>query len=649
MHEPQQSFQYSPLGGRPELPKLEVPSLARERCAMLARVTRDQSLFSEERLALLLRVADGILAPTLSDPSSMPRVITAFAASLAARWRSAGEGQPELQAAMGRARDRLAAIVRSHAVQFSPQELSHLVRAMERMKLRDAACAEALALASERPMWQRGPQNVVEHLVGLNKIGLARGELLGDAAVMMVPHLSELPIYSIHKLMGLLMGLPRGESGAVSKIAEALTSRVSEMAPRELATAARLFSSSSHRPMPLLAAVISRATERTSEFSQRELLDMLRSASELQSEETQRLFSAAVPLVRGYLSAGSLPASRIATTLGSYARVHVFDHKLVKTAISQLAGRVKELTPEQATTAACALGAFSICNKAILTGIREVIIPDLKSLEPHVLARLAWSFAVLRWRDEELFGKIAEAARDALPRFPGISLSSLAWSFANVAIADRALFEAIASKVRPGGPLERMRSGRIAWSMAVVAPDLLPSCFSREDLHQTGNVAEWHQYYQALLVSGEVSPLERFPRMTEADNRQTERPANNFESDVHRVLRERLRILPQRIDAGRLVAGIETDFIIRTEGRPVVVECDGDAYHRTQGPDGGTSTGADILQDRLLERCGYVVFHVSSSDFYGPHSAKVFSDLEAVLRQERQRGPLPGGLRRLSP
>ena len=75
MPEPQQSFAYSPLRGRPELPKLEVPSLARERCATLARVCRDRSLFSEERLALLLRMADSTLAPTVLDPQSSELMI----------------------------------------------------------------------------------------------------------------------------------------------------------------------------------------------------------------------------------------------------------------------------------------------------------------------------------------------------------------------------------------------------------------------------------------------------------------------------------------------------------------------------------------------------------------------------------------------
>lgn len=649
MPEPQQSFTYSPLRGRPELPQLEVPSLARERCALLARVCRDRSLFSEERLALLLRMADSTLAPTVLDPQSMPRVITSFAVSLAARWPAVSATQAGLQAAKERTRDLLAGLIQSHVTKFSAQELVHIVKALGAMKLRDPECAQALAGASERPMWLLGPKKVIEHLHGLDVLGLKSHVIATDAAEMMLPRLSELPVYAIHKLVGMLIDLPVEPSQILPRIGEALLPRVPDMSPRELATTVHLFLSGVQRPGPLLAAVACEAAKRASEFSQRELLDMLRELGENRSDETRQFLNAAIPFVVGFLAAGNLVPSRLASILGSYARAQVFSRELVMAASSQLVGRLDELTPSQVVRAVWALAAFSIQDERFLVGASKAIMPHMQSLEPRALACLAWAYSSVRWRDEQLFGRISEVAQASLPRFPAASLSGLVWSFGNVAIADRPLFERVARHVHEGNPARWMRSGRTAWGMAIAAPDLLPSCCAREDLMQSSGPVEWHQYYQALIVAGAVSPLEKFPMLAEIESTRSERPISSFEKDVRRILVERLQVPPQKIDSRRLVAGIETDFIVRTRSKPVVIECDGHSYHRTIGPNGGTPVGADILQDRVLERCGYEVFHILSSDFYGPNRAKVVEGLASCLRDQRERAPLPVGIRRLLP
>ena len=88
-----------------------------------------------------------------------------------------------------------------------------------------------------------------------------------------------------------------------------------------------------------------------------------------------------------------------------------------------------------------------------------------------------------------------------------------------------------------------------------------------------------------------------------------------FRSDVYQWLRSELGIADHAITPHRVIAGIATDLVVEHNGHKVIIECDGDQYHLTSGPDGGTPFGRDLIQDAVFERCGYKVVHILSSEF----------------------------------
>ena len=118
-------------------------------------------------------------------------------------------------------------------------------------------------------------------------------------------------------------------------------------------------------------------------------------------------------------------------------------------------------------------------------------------------------------------------------------------------------------------------------------------------------------------MAGLISPSEPSGRLKEIQNSYQKNPPNSFENDVERWLKNTFGPTLS-IESQVVIAGIATDFVIGRSGKKFVIECDGNQYHLTGGPDGGQQLGRDIIQDRVLAQFGYSVLHILYSEFQSP-------------------------------
>ena len=130
----------------------------------------------------------------------------------------------------------------------------------------------------------------------------------------------------------------------------------------------------------------------------------------------------------------------------------------------------------------------------------------------------------------------------------------------------------------------------------------------------------WLQVYQALIVAGLVSPADSFERLNTIQSSYQKTALNSFEQDVEQWLKKTFGTSLGSIESQVVIAGIATDFVVTRGNKRLVIECDGDQYHLVGGPDGGQRLGCDIIQDRVLERFGYTVLHILSSEFQNAYS-----------------------------
>jgi very-short-patch-repair endonuclease len=89
---------------------------------------------------------------------------------------------------------------------------------------------------------------------------------------------------------------------------------------------------------------------------------------------------------------------------------------------------------------------------------------------------------------------------------------------------------------------------------------------------------------------------------------------NDFEKDIENDLRN-MKLIKSNFnyEAQVALAGISVDFIINFNNRKYVLECDGIATHYLTN---GQLRGNDLIQDKIFNRLGYEVIHISSDEYY---------------------------------
>jgi very-short-patch-repair endonuclease len=105
------------------------------------------------------------------------------------------------------------------------------------------------------------------------------------------------------------------------------------------------------------------------------------------------------------------------------------------------------------------------------------------------------------------------------------------------------------------------------------------------------------------------------------------RAISKFQQDVGEALRQAgFRLISEFEVAGRFI-----DWVVEDKERRLAIECDGDVWH---GPD---RYEADMLRQRILERCGWRFIRIRGSVFYANQSKAI----EGLIRDIREHGLEP--------
>jgi hypothetical protein len=200
---------------------------------------------------------------------------------------------------------------------------------------------------------------------------------------------------------------------------------------------------------------------------------------------------------------------------------------------------------------------------------------------------------------------------------PWHDCSVAAWSLARLNTRHTTLFSAITERLPrlSNEPHTAQDLATLAWSFAVVenesaAPsiEMLSGHFEakRPDPQQT------RQMYHARLAVGLQQPGSYPTEVREiAEQEILAGERNLFESDVLSHLQE---IIPaSAYHLGLTVEGLCPDFVIETNARRIILECDGTQYHHLSD---GTPKGNDLIQDNIMKRAGYQVIHLTDTEWF---------------------------------
>lgn len=236
---------------------------------------------------------------------------------------------------------------------------------------------------------------------------------------------------------------------------------------------------------------------------------------------------------------------------------------------------------------------------------------------PSSISFIASGFADMGIRHVELFNKLASAALSKMDEFTPKELSFIASAFATVGIEHHHLFKRIAETVtKKLGLFAEKEIAHIATALAFGYPVGITDILSRQTWQLMTEPGSWLMAYRALIVADEVAPAETVQPPGGFKQQRPSQFSRAFEGRVREWLQNDLFIQEDDFAESDSIAGLSPDIVIDKNGRRVIIECDGERYHRTSGPDGGTLLGKDIVQDRIFHKFGYSVVHIRGLDFH---------------------------------
>jgi very-short-patch-repair endonuclease len=267
-----------------------------------------------------------------------------------------------------------------------------------------------------------------------------------------------------------------------------------------------------------------------------------------------------------------------------------------------------------------ALTMLGLTDPAVLKSFSEATTTSVQSFKMEELSKIAAGMARLRYRNVRLFESISNEAVDRLEvalqdgRFKAQDACMLVWANANIHVPhERLCTVAVGLLLRYPDRWELRDRVQLAWSLAVLKPELVGHVVSRRDLESINDPIRWRQTYHALLAGGEISHQEHFDMLDSLGRLPDAVASSRFEDEVFQELIWSVGLQEDQIKRHAFIAAIPVDMVVND----VIVECDGDMWHYSEGPDGGVLMGSDCLQDRILnDMAGYRVVHIRNEEFH---------------------------------
>jgi hypothetical protein len=104
--------------------------------------------------------------------------------------------------------------------------------------------------------------------------------------------------------------------------------------------------------------------------------------------------------------------------------------------------------------------------------IREIALASRKGIalfNAREVSNVAWAFAKMEIKDEQLFGALAKKAKESMWQFTSQGISNTAWAFATLEIQDKGLFAALAQRAcKVLDEFRPQEASNTAWAFATL-------------------------------------------------------------------------------------------------------------------------------------------------------------------------------------
>lgn len=244
----------------------------------------------------------------------------------------------------------------------------------------------------------------------------------------------------------------------------------------------------------------------------------------------------------------------------------------------------------------------------LMEEVRERILCE----DPWLLYKLLQSMSQLLRKDDELLDRLSAVLLPQLHALPVWMVADIACAFAQLCYFNTEAIEHLKARVTPQSIEESLP--KLVWSFAILDPSfarrLLQGVWSSPPDPTVSDKDLVTLYHAMVALDLPVLVVWRETLRGVLSTLATP-PSNLFEQEVGKELDALVFSRSEQ----QQVAGYFIDHVVWLKEGPVALGCDGNQYHYLNWDRSVGLRGADLLRDRVLERRGYKVAHLSSDEW----------------------------------
>lgn len=269
---------------------------------------------------------------------------------------------------------------------------------------------------------------------------------------------------------------------------------------------------------------------------------------------------------------------------------------------------------------------FDNAYQNLLNQVASHFCENPRAYNARNIADISGDFSHIGYRNIEFFKVALSRLKEETARAETLDFGRVLYASAHLDIDNRSLQEHTLKVLTKSkrvsvswSELDDITTAQVAWSIAKFRPERLAQVVREEDLDREMAEKNWTLIYQSLVVSGAIRPGgERYNQTLKALLNQAIPNSNSrFERSVGETLKHHCASRGYELIEQPLFGFVAADYAFTTpEAKLIVVECDGDLFHSSIGPDGKRLLGRDNFQDSLFRAHGVDrIIHIWSEDW----------------------------------
>jgi len=501
---------------------------------------------------------------------------------------------------------------------FKPQELANTAWAFATLGIKDNKLFDAIAKATLEKIRDFNPQELANTSWAFATLDIKHDKLFGAMAKETLEKIRDLKPQELTNISWAFATLGIKDDKLFDAIAKATLEKIQDFNSQDLANTSWAFATLGIKDDKLFDAIAKEALEKIQDFSPQGLTNTAWAFATLGIKD-DKLFDAIAKEALGKIQ--DFNSQDLANTAWAFATLGIEHDKLFDAIAKEALGKIQDFNPQNLANIAWAFATLGIKDGKLFITVAEKSQQKIRDFKPQELANTAWAFATLGIKDDKLFNAISTESLEKIRDFNTQNLANTAWAFATLGIKNNKLLDAISiesqQKIRDFNAQDLANT---AWTLMLYSlfnatnayhPLLIllirnlnakTAALRKEDLGEIYQVLLYLEHFSSEKLDSSSNLQAKIDVYLKTLSKT---PPQS--SDLHKFVQTALEtLLKKKLSSELFVEGFFIDIVL-DPAKKIAIEVDGPSHFLNTGE----MRGNNLIKDKLLEKLGWTVFHVS--------------------------------------